>query len=156
MVRGITLIELECLQTSDNKLEIKEIAFLKHEHVYCFTVRSAPNVEYNKLTLKYLVHRHNLKPGDGDIDHVTLKYLIDMFCKNRIAIVNGTEKCELLRTFHRATINAQDIGIPSWKLIRLGSEDCGYHSGKYHCALRKVYALEREYKKLNAGDEKNF
>ncbi|KAG1684193.1 Baculoviral IAP repeat-containing protein 3 [Nymphon striatum] len=101
-----------------------------------------------------LQRRHGFRPESGQLDYSNLQRLIDKYCKGTIVIVNGEEKAMLLRKYHKPTINARVLGIPAWTSISMGYQDCGFHEIHRVCALRKVYALKREYNKKNA-EEKN-
>ncbi|KAG1650211.1 hypothetical protein GQR58_028259 [Nymphon striatum] len=150
----LSFIDVECVSDAAGNLYIKEIAILKYDVVFCFLLRSPPGLHYNRKTLSYLSERHGFRPESGQLDYSNLQRLIDKYCKGTIVIVNGEEKAMLLRKYHKPTINARVLGIPAWTSISMGYQDCGFHEIHRVCALRKVYALKREYNKKNA-EEKN-
>ncbi|KAG1696941.1 hypothetical protein GQR58_006140 [Nymphon striatum] len=149
----LTFVDIECLQTISGQLLVKEIAFLKYDFVKCYLIRSPPDQRYNRKTLNYLSDRHGFHPKDGELDYKYLKQLIDTYCKGTIAIVNGEEKCKLIRDYHNPTINATDLGKSTWNTINIGSEDCCFHGIDNFCDLRKVLALKREYEKKDIHEK---
>ncbi|KAG1701270.1 hypothetical protein GQR58_004933 [Nymphon striatum] len=119
------ILEIDNARNTDTgRLLVKEIAFLKYDFVQCYLIRAPPDQRFNRKTLNYLAGRHGFRPKDGEHDYKHLKQLIDTYCKGTIAIVNGEEKCKLLRDYHNPTINAADLGISTWNTINIGSEDC--------------------------------
>lgn len=143
----ITFVEVEYLQTSSGDLLVKEIAFLKEDHAFCYLLKTPTNLHFDRKTLNYLANRHGFRVECGYIDYSQLETLIKMHCNNSIVLTTGEEKCKLLQKHHQPTINAKDLGVPIWKSILTGSEKCDYHGDHFYCALRKVKALKMEYEK---------